>query len=168
MNFNLVPDFRFERFSDATVEFLKEQGIEGLLLDIDNTLEPYENPRPGKEVLAWFSSLEAAGIKCAFISNNGRERVELFNKNLGYTAFYNSKKPFKKNLILALSAIGVSKERAAIMGDQVFTDVWAGRNAGIRTILLPPIKDKTDLFTKFKRLLEKPFLKKYDKRKKSE
>jgi predicted HAD superfamily phosphohydrolase YqeG len=52
------------------------------------------------------------------------------------------------------------------MGDQVFTDVWAAHNAGIKAILVPPIKDKTDPFTKFKRLLEKPFLGKYDRRNK--
>ena len=50
------------------------------------------------------------------------------------------------------------------MGDQVFTDVWAARNAGIRAILVPPIKDKTDFFTKFKRWLERPILKRYDRK----
>ena len=49
------------------------------------------------------------------------------------------------------------------MGDQIFTDVLAARLAGVRAALVPPIKDKTDLFTKFKRLLEKPILKKYDR-----
>ena len=70
-------------------------------------------------------------------------------------------------MLQALDLIGVSRDCAAIMGDQVFTDVWAGHNAGIKTILVPPIKDKTDLFTKFKRLLEVPFLKIYNKRKKN-
>jgi predicted HAD superfamily phosphohydrolase YqeG len=51
------------------------------------------------------------------------------------------------------------------MGDQIFTDVWAGKRLGVRTILLPPIKDKRDIFTRFKRLLEKPILKYYRKRK---
>ena len=54
------------------------------------------------------------------------------------------------------------------MGDQVFTDVWAARNAGIRVILVPPIKDKTDVFTKFKRLLERPVMRKYRKKHKGE
>lgn len=166
MSLNFIPDFRFERFSDVTVEFLKEQGISGLLLDIDNTLEPYENPKPGDGVLRWFEALGAAGIKCAFVSNNGWERVEEFNEKLGFVAIAKSKKPLKRNLLRALESIGVSKESAAIMGDQVFTDVWAGHNAGIKTILVPPIKDKTDPFTKFKRLLEVPFLKIYNKRKK--
>ena len=76
---------------------------------------------------------------------------------------YKAKKPFKKRLLLAMNDIGSNKDNTVIMGDQVFTDVLAGRIAGIKTILVPPIKDKTDIFTKFKRLLEKPILRKYDK-----
>ena len=74
-------------------------------------------------------------------------------------------KPGKKNILRAMSDIGVSKEEAIFMGDQVFTDVWAAHNSGIRAILVPPIKDKRDLLTRFKRLLEVPILKKYRKQK---
>ena len=76
------------------------------------------------------------------------------------------KKLNKKNVLLAIKDMEIAPEEAILMGDQVFTDVWAARNAGIRAILVPPIKDKRDLFTRFKRLLEKPFLKKYDKKQK--
>jgi predicted HAD superfamily phosphohydrolase YqeG len=93
MSLNFIPDFRFERFSEATVEFLSKQGIKGLLLDIDNTLEPYENPKPGEDVLRWFEALGAAGIKCAFVSNNGWNRVEEFNKELGFVAFAKASVP---------------------------------------------------------------------------
>ena len=161
---SLVPDFYFDEFSDASAEFLLELGVKGIVLDIDNTLEPYENSVPGEHVLAWFNALAAAGIKAAFVSNNGQERVELFNKDLGLPAYYKAGKPFKKNVLNALSDMNVSPDEAILMGDQVFTDVWAARNAGIRAILLPPIKDKRDLFTKAKRLLEKPIIKRYKKR----
>ena len=50
------------------------------------------------------------------------------------------------------------------MGDQVFTDVWAAHNAGIPAILVPPIKDKMDPLTKLKRLLERPVLRKYERK----
>ena len=50
------------------------------------------------------------------------------------------------------------------MGDQIFTDVWAAHNAGIPAILVPPINDRKDVLTKFKRLLEKPILRIYKKK----
>ena len=160
----LVPDFYFNRFSDATAEFLLSIGVKGIVLDIDNTLEPYENPIPSAETLAWFDSLFIAGIKAAFVSNNNADRVQLFNKELKLPAYYKAGKPFKKNVLRALSDMGINADEAILMGDQVFTDVWAARNAGLRAILLPPIKDKRDALTRTKRLLERPIIKKYKER----
>lgn len=164
----LVPDFRFDKFSDATLEFLTDLGIKGVILDIDNTLEPYENPVPSPEVRNWLISLNENGIKTAFVSNNNKDRVNLFNQELLMPAFPKAKKPFPKNLKKAMQAIGSDKTNTVIMGDQVFTDVLAGRMAGIRTILVPPINDKRDVLTRFKRFLEKPIIKKYYKLKKEE
>ena len=70
-------------------------------------------------------------------------------------------KPFKKNVLNAMKDMGTNVDNTILMGDQVFTDVWAAHNAGIKAILVPPINDKRDLLTKFKRLLEKPIMKKY-------
>ena len=163
--FTLQPNFRFNTFDEVTVEFLKENGIDGLILDIDNTLEPYEHPLPGEHVKAWLASLKEAGIGVAFVSNNNAERVNTFNKELGLVAFSKAKKPFKKNVLKAIELIGSTQGSAMLMGDQVFTDVWAAKNAKIRSALVPPINDKKDIFTKFKRVLEKPILRKYEKRK---
>ena len=162
---NLLPDYRFEKFNDITVEFLQLEGIKGLILDIDNTLEPYEHALPGEHVKAWISELESVGIRCAFVSNNSLERVAEFNTSLRIPSFYKAGKPFKKNIVKAMELIGSNKKNTLLLGDQIFTDVWAAKNAGIRSALVPPIKDKTDPLTKFKRLLEKPILNKYERRK---
>lgn len=162
--FTLQPDYRFNTFDEVTVEFLKENRINGLILDIDNTLEPYEHPLPGEHVKAWLSALAEAKIGVAFVSNNDAERVNTFNAELGLVAFAKAKKPFKKNVLKAIELIGSTPESAMLMGDQIFTDVWAAKNAGIRSALVPPINDKKDIFTKFKRLLEKPILRKYEKK----
>ncbi len=164
MSFSFVPDYRFEKFYMADADFLSEIGIKGIVLDIDNTLEPYENPVPGAKVVEWLNSLANRGIKAAIVSNNDKERVELFNQNINLPIFYKAKKPFKKNILAAMKALGTTKENTIFMGDQVFTDVWGAHNANIPAILVPPIKDKTDVFTRFKRWLEKPILKKYEER----
>ena len=164
MSLNVVPDYRFDKFSDATAEFLQNLGVCGVILDIDNTLEPYENEKPGDHVIAWLDSLSLRGIKTAIVSNNDQSRVSIFNAEIGMPAYAKGKKPFKKNLLRAMADMGTTKENTVLMGDQVFTDVWAAHNAGIKAILVPPIKDKRDIFTRFKRLLEKPFLRKYDRR----
>ena len=81
MSLNFVPDYRFEKFDMVTADFLAQRGIKGVILDIDNTLEPYENPIPGERVLTWLRSLDDRGIKYPIVSNNNKERVEEFNKN---------------------------------------------------------------------------------------
>jgi HAD superfamily phosphatase (TIGR01668 family) len=164
MKFNFVPEYYFNTFNEASAEFLLSIGVKGIVLDVDNTLEPYENPTPGDHVVAWLDSLRENGISAAIVSNNGGDRIELFNKDLGLTAYYKAKKPFKKNVLNAMRDMGTSKENTVLMGDQVFTDVWAAHNTGIRAILVPPINDKKDILTRFKRLLEKPFLRMYDKK----
>lgn len=163
MKFTLVPEYRFETFDLVTAEFLLSIGVKGVLLDIDNTLEPYEHPLPGEKVLRWLESLHAVGIKTAIVSNNGKERVELFNKSIGMPAYYKAGKPFTRNIKRAMADMGSTKETAIFIGDQILTDVWAAHNAGIRAILVPPINDRKDVLTRFKRVLEKPILKRYEK-----
>ena len=165
MGFTFVPEYYFKTFNEASADFLIDIGVKGIVLDVDNTLEPYENALPGEHVVAWLESLKAHGINAAIVSNNGGERINLFNKNLGLPVYYKAKKPFKKNVLNAMRDMGTTKSDTILMGDQVFTDVWAAHNTGIRAILVPPIKDKTDIFTRFKRLLEKPILKKFAKKK---
>ena len=163
MKFTLVPDYIFDKFDDISVDFLLANEIKAVILDIDNTLEPYENATPGERVKLWLSSLAENGISCAFVSNNNEQRVSAFNAELGLPAFYKAGKPFAKNILKAMDTLGAAPKNTLMLGDQILTDVWAARNAGITACLVPPIKDKTDVFTKFKRLLEKPILKKYRK-----
>ena len=160
------PDYYFEKYSDITPKFLAENGIKTLLLDVDNTLAPYEQAEPSEENLAWLRSLTDAGIAFAFISNNSSDaRIKRFNENIGAPAFAKSGKPFaKKTINKALALLGGDKGSSAFLGDQIFTDVCAGKFNGLRAILVPPIKDKKNLFFRFKRALEKPILKSYFKK----
>ena len=164
MKFTFVPEYYFDKFNEAGAEFLLSIGVKGIVLDVDNTLEPYENPLPGEHVVAWLDSLKEKGISAAIVSNNGGERINLFNSVLGLPVYYKARKPFKCNVLRAMADMGTNKENTILMGDQIFTDVWAAHNTGIRAILVSPIKDKRDPLTKFKRLLENPVMKKYSKK----
>ena len=166
MRISLVPDYIFDTFDMASADFLAQNGISGIILDVDNTLEPYENALPGKTVVDWLESLKRKGIRAAIVSNNNAKRISKFNENLNLPAYSNAAKPFKKNVLRAMEDIGTDTSTTALMGDQIFTDVWAARNAGIRAILVKPIKDLKDPFTKLKRLFEKGIINKYEKEKK--
>ena len=160
----LQPHHTFLCYRDVTPAVLRELGIDTLLLDIDNTLAPYEQPEPDSHICAWLDALREAGIKAALLSNNHGERVELFSKTLGIPVQHDSCKPLPFKAKKLLKSIGADRARAALMGDQIFTDVICARLAGIKAILVPPIKDRTDRFTRFKRRLEKGPLKRYYKK----
>ena len=159
-----IPDYIFATYRDVTPEFLSGIGVRALLIDIDNTLAPYEVAEPDESIKSWFDALAAAGIKATLVSNNGRERVELFNRTLGLPAYYKSGKPFAKNLKRAMQNMGSDKSNSAMLGDQLLTDAAAGKHIGLRTIIVPPIKDKTNAFFRAKRALEVGSIKKYVKR----
>ena len=162
-----VPDFYYDTVYDVTPELLINRGVKGIILDIDNTLVPYEIPEPTEEVRAWLTLMTDNGMKIAFVSNNHAPRVELFNKTLSFPAFPDSGKPLKKSCLKALDAMECKASEVALIGDQVFTDVLAGKVAKMNTtVLVKPINDKKNLFFRFKRLLEKPVIYTYNRREK--
>ena len=164
MKDNLTPDYMFGTYREITPAFLLEKGIHALLIDIDNTLAPYEQPDPDDDIRAWFDALKQNGIRAALVSNNHAPRVERFNDTLGLLAFSDSGKPSKKTLERAMRELGVTHEETAVLGDQLLTDAYGGKHIGLPAIIVPPIRDKRNLFFRFKRLLERPYIRKYAKR----
>ena len=163
MKDHFTPTYMFGHYYEITPEFLHSIGVRALLIDIDNTLAPYEQPDPDDRIRAWFASLQKNGIRAALVSNNHRPRVEQFNRTLGLPAFWDSGKPKKKTLLLAMKTLDVSKDETAMLGDQLLTDAYAGKHIGLPALIVPPIKDKTNLFFRFKRWCERPFIRKYAK-----
>ncbi|MBQ8408770.1 MAG: YqeG family HAD IIIA-type phosphatase [Clostridia bacterium] len=159
----LLPDYIFATYGCVTPEFLKTIGVKALLIDIDNTLAPYEMPEPDDNIRNWFKTLAENGIQATLVSNNDRERVELFNASLGLPAYYKSGKPFAKNLKRAMANMGSDRTNTAMLGDQLLTDAAAGKHIGLRTIIVPPIRDKNNAFFRSKRAMEVRHIKKYVK-----
>ena len=162
----LVPDFVFDKYSDVTVDFLKEHNIKAILSDVDNTLSPYEHATPNEGVCAWIDTLNESGIKIALVSNNNYDRLNKYNESIKLVAFADAKKPSRKCYFKAAEALGVDIGECAVLGDQLLTDCWSARRVKIPCIIVPPINDKRDLFHKFKRMIEKPFMAAYFKRNK--
>lgn len=159
----LLPDYIFPTYRSVTPDFLKSIGVKALLIDIDNTLAPYEMPDPDAAIITWFGDLLSNGISATLVSNNDKERVERFNKDLGLPAYYKSGKPFAKNLKKAMAGMGSDAANTAMLGDQLLTDAAAGKHIGLKTIIVPPIKDKNNRFFRAKRAMEVGFVKKYVK-----
>ena len=163
LNYLLTPDKIFSSFTDITPELLASYGIKALVIDIDNTLAPYEQELPDEKTLKWFASLSENRIKAALISNNSPERVEKYNSLLSLPAYPNAKKPSTKAILAAMEKMGAAREETAGLGDQLLTDTLAVHRLDMLSLIVPPINDKKSLFFRLKRWLEKPFIKRYHK-----
>ena len=159
-----MPDWVYNDIYEITPEVLTSQGIRALILDIDNTLVTYDDPKPTERVANWLEAMKNAGIAVAFVSNNHAPRVSVFCDGLGYYSHADAKKPSRRYLYEAMSHMNSDTTNTASIGDQVFTGIWAAERCGMRAFLVSPIKDKKTPFFRFKRLLERPVLYEYRRR----
>ncbi len=144
MNFP-VPDIMIRSIYDLDPQSLADMGITLLLMDLDNTLAPYSIDSAPVHLRNWIDSVRTAGI-CPFIlSNNKGDRPVRFAKDLSLEYVSHAKKPDTSKLFSVLKAKNVKQENAAIIGDQIYTDVLCGVRAGITTIAVRPISMKNPL-----------------------
>lgn len=157
------PDYIYASVHDIEQNFFKENNIKFAILDIDNTLVPYTVKTPTKPAMDFLRRLEEEGVRFCFLSNNNENRVMLFNNNINAPYEANARKPMISALKKLMKRMGAECGNTILIGDQIFTDVWTGKRAGLKTILVKPIEDKETLFFKFKRALERIVLKRYGK-----
>lgn len=151
----LRPDYRFRTVEEITPEFLKQENISGVLVDIDNTIVPWRGEKPVQGVLKWFSSIEAAGIDAVLLSNAGGARAKRMSETLGVPVIAPAGKPFTSGYGKASKLLNIGEDRIAAIGDQVFMDVLGGNHYGLKTILVEPISTREFPATRLMRLLER-------------
>ena len=146
-------------------EKLYKEGYRGVIFDIDNTLVPHGAPAD-ERAKKLFARLENIGFQSCLLSNNQEPRVKMFNQDIQTNYIYNAHKPSTKNYVKAMEKMGTDKENTLFVGDQLFTDVWGAKRAGIRNILVKPIHPKEEIQIVLKRYLERIVLFFYKKEQK--
>ena len=157
----LIPDLICDTVYSIPFSAFLEKGVKVVVFDIDNTLVPYDIPRPDEKVTSFLLSLKEMGFQISFVSNNTPERVEKFNENLGFFAVPDSHKPLKKALDPVLRHFGVLPKEVLLVGDQLLTDVLCARCNRTHVVSVSPIKKVETRFFRFKRWIEKPFIRAY-------
>lgn len=163
---NFYADAYFDKITDVSPSYLKEKGIRGIILDIDNTLIGHDVPVPDEKVLSHLRLFESEGLKLCVVSNNTYERVKNFSAKIEVEYFvHEALKPRAYGYNLAAKEMDLKMNEIAAIGDQIFTDVWGAKRAGVFAILTKPLhKGGEGFFIAVKRVLEKPFLRKRDKK----
>lgn len=150
------PDLIVDRVQDIDEDILRKNSVKGLILDIDNTLVPQHMKEADENAVKWIQHVKQSGFKVCIVSNASKKRVVKFNEKLKVYAVYRASKPGSKALLKAASYMGVRPEETAMVGDQIFTDVYGGNRLNMFTILVKPIDRKKEFFfVKLKRFPEK-------------
>ena len=97
------------------------------------------------------------------ISNNQLPRVKPFADTVQAKYIEDAHKPSTRNYKRAMQMMGCNEKNSLFVGDQLFTDVWGAKRAGMRTILVKPIHPKEEIQIVLKRYLEKIVLYFYQK-----
>lgn len=157
------PDMYVDSTYIIDFEKLYEEGIRGLIFDIDNTLVEHGLPATdrAKEL---FGRLRRIGFKTCLISNNKESRVKPFALEVNSPYVFKANKPFKKNYLKAMDIMDTDKLSTCFVGDQLFTDVYGANRCNIKSILVKPIHPKEEIQIVLKRKLEKIVLHFYQKR----
>jgi len=158
----LTPDYYVDTVLDVPYETLWKNNIRGLIYDLDNTLAHYDKPQTPAKIAALLKRLDKMGFRICLLTNNTRGRLAKFD-HLGLDGIANALKPFTQGVYRAMKKMGTNRAQTAIIGDQLFSDVWAGKNARITTVLVKPLTQKDFFFVKFKRIFEQWFLRRYYK-----
>lgn len=157
----LYPKAMFNKVSDITTEFLKQNNIKALILDVDNTLiDISENL--SEQTKKWVEAVKKENIKLYILSNsNKKEKVKKVAEKLGIPYEYFGKKPLKSGFLKVQKILKEEPQNIGVIGDQIFTDIIGGNRCKMFTILVEPIKEKEMLITKWKRPIEEKIKKHY-------
>lgn len=156
----MIPNAYYEDIFKIDYNKLKKIGIKNLFFDIDNTIIPYKELDVDKKAIELFNKIKK-DFNIFLFSNSKGKRVKKISNQLGIGAYYLSMKPLKRNYKRIINIF--DKDECIFVGDQFMTDVLGAKRNKLKVIFVDRLKEYEPITTKFWRILEKHYLKKYKK-----
>ena len=145
---------------DIPYEELKKQGIHTLFFDLDNTVMSYDETLISKENIQFLNDLKTT-FKIIIVSNSGYKRVSKASNHAKLEFIHSAKKPLKSGYKKALKKAACTKDKVVFIGDQLMTDIYGANKMNIVSILVKPVKQRSDhFFTRINRKIERFVIKK--------
>lgn len=111
---------------------LKAQyGIEGIILDVDETIRKNMNkiPRCNRE---WIESLREQ-LKIIIVSNGRDLAIEKYFRQQGIDYIGFACKPLKRNFVKACEKMSIEPEKVLVVGNNLFNDIYGGKRNKMKT-----------------------------------
>lgn len=150
-----VPDQIAGGLLDIDLGALKAAGVRGVLVDIDNTLAPWDSTEVAGELQEWVKQAGQVLKVCVLSNSSKRTRVRKLAQLLGVPCVWPAGKPWPIAFRRALALTGTAPDETVMIGDQLFTDILGANLYGLRTILVRPLGTNEFIGTKLTRLVER-------------
>ncbi|MFR3452567.1 MAG: YqeG family HAD IIIA-type phosphatase [Collinsella sp.] len=151
------PSRYITRVEHIDLDALWASGKRAILLDRDNTLVPRDRTCAPDSVAAWLDHARELGFELIMVSNNwhveSRPALCAASSAMDYISF--ACKPLPFAITAGMKRLGARKEEAVMVGDQLYTDVWGGKLAGVTTILVKPQSTADLWYTQIFRIFER-------------
>jgi hypothetical protein len=124
---------------DLSADLLDHHQLQGLVLDVDETLVPFKSNGVSTELRQWIGQVRDR-MPIWLVSNNLSEtRIGGIAQDLDLPFLFGAAKPSRRKLRQAIAEMQLPVESVAMVGDRLFTDVLAGNRLGMFTILVEPM-----------------------------
>ncbi|MDQ0216719.1 HAD superfamily phosphatase (TIGR01668 family) [Oikeobacillus pervagus] len=153
-----LPNEHVKSILDIQPEVLIKKGIKAIITDLDNTLVEWDRADATPALIEWFEYMAKHGILITIVSNNNEGRVSSFSKPLNLPYIFRARKPLGKAFRKAVRDMGIKKEEAVVIGDQLLTDILGGNRSGFYTILVTPVAQTDGFWTRINRKVERGIL----------
>ena len=151
----MKPEKVYKSLAEMPWDILAQEGIRTALLDFDNTLGPDHATEPEEYSYNCIKQIQEQGIRCCLVSNAKSGRSAKIAEMLDIPCVTFAKKPGTSGVLKAIELMGSNKQESVMVGDQIFTDVIAGNNSGVRTFMVEKLHKQEIWYVMLKRPLEK-------------
>mgnify|MGYP001952779549 CR=1 FL=1 len=155
---HFMPNQHVKSIFEITPESLLDNGINGIITDLDNTLVEWDRPHATPKLISWFENMKNSNVKITIVSNNNEARVKEFADPLQIPFIPAARKPLGRAFNKAVRDMGLKKEETVVIGDQLLTDVLGGNRSGFQTILVVPVAQTDGWMTQLNRRVERRIL----------
>lgn len=150
------PKLHVKTVRDIDLSRLQAIGIKNLIVDLDETLRKRNSDFIPEGSIKWIEEVKKKGFNVCISSNNPfpwkfKKIKETFNVPCSFFAL----KPFSLAFHNAMGLLKSKPSNTALIGDQLFTDIFGANLLGIYSILVDPITGaEKGIFRRIMRWLE--------------